>query len=564
MTPAQRLGEHLFALYGDEVGSAVLPRLYELIEHHRRQLGEIRPVAPIDRLHEADAVLITYADQVTSANEPPLETLHRFIGGHLAEAVTGVHLLPFYPYSSDDGFSVVDYGLVDADLGDWSHLTSLADDFRLMFDAVINHVSAQSRWFQGFLEGRPPYRDYFVTVDPAVDLSQVVRPRATPLLTPFDTADGVKHVWTTFSSDQVDLNYSNPAVLLDVIDVLLEYVGRGADILRLDAVTYLWKEIGTDCANHPKAHRIVKLIRSVLEAACPRVVLLTESNVPHEENVAYFGDGTDEAQMVYNFALPPLVLDAFLTGDATALKHWAAPLATPSDETAFFNFLASHDGIGVRPVEGILGEAGIERLVRATKERGGLVSYRRGSDGADSPYELNITYFDALNDPAGGESEHVQVNRFLAAHAAMLSLAGVPGLYIHSLLGSRNYLAGVERTGRSRIINREKFTLSRLEAELEDAAGRRRRVLDGLTRLLRARTYDPAFHPQCEQEILESPPQVFAIRRAGEVYCLHNVAPRPGRMALRGDFTDLVSGEEVRLSGSLALPPLEARWLRAR
>jgi glycosidase len=388
-----------------------------------------------------------------------------------------------------------------------------------------------------------------------------VRPRTTPLLTPFETPSGTKHVWTTFSSDQIDLNYASPAVLLDVVRVLLEYLHQGADILRLDAVTYLWKEIGHPSVHHPKTHAILKLLRGVVEAAAPHAVLLTETNVPHEENVSYFGDGFDEAQLVYNFALPPLVLHSFLAGDAHALGAWAKTLKTPSRETSFFNFLASHDGIGVRGVEAILGGDEIARLAAAILAHGGLVSYRTNSDGSQSPYELNISYFDALSNPKADEPLAVQLERFVCAHAIMLSLAGVPGIYVHSLLGSRSFPQGVQASGMKRSINREKLDLDALEHALSDPKSLRARVLSRLRALLAVRRRESAFHPQAPQQVLETPPEVFALQRGEDVICYHNVSGKALKLLPESPARDLLTGE--RVSNVLTLRPYEFRWLKA-
>ncbi|MGL4610276.1 MAG: sugar phosphorylase [Trueperaceae bacterium] len=509
---------------------------------------------------ERDVVVIIYGDQISTEGETPLKTLHGFANKYLNKAVTGIHLLPFYPYTSDDGFSVVDYLVVDKNLGDWADVEAMSRNYKLMFDAVINHVSAKSEWFQSFLRDEAPYTDYFITENPGTDLSKVVRPRTSPLLTPFETPSGTKHVWTTFSADQIDINYENPKVLLEVIKMLLLYIEKGAEIIRLDAVTYLWKEVGTTCVHHPKTHRVLQLFRSIVEDVAPHVVLLTETNVPHEENMSYFGDGHNEARMVYNFALPPLTLYTFLKQDATALQSWVTSLKTPGDKTCFFNFLASHDGIGVRPIESILGKAGIDFLVESVQQHGGFISYKNNSDGSQSPYEMNIVYFDALNNPNVSESVEMQVKRFIAAHSIMFALAGMPGIYIHSLLGSRSYHDGVKQTGHNRSINREKFDLDGLEADLTDAQGLRRQVLDELTKLLEVRQCEKAFHPQTSQEVLTTQKEVFALRRGDAVYCLHNVSTQAQEVALPVVTVNMLTGEpEVK---SVRLEPLGVKWLK--
>ncbi|MFQ5615124.1 MAG: alpha-amylase family glycosyl hydrolase, partial [Anaerolineales bacterium] len=461
-------------------------------------------------------------------------------------------------------------------------------------DAVINHISRQSDWFQQYLRGEGPYTDYFIEISPETDLSYVVRPRALPLLTPVPAlgadgvdgdhgarAEGVRYVWTTFSDDQIDLNYTNPQVLLEIIDVLLFYVSQGAEIIRLDAIAYLWKELDTSCIHLPQTHAVVKLWRAVLDMVAPGVILITETNVPHEENISYFGDEGDEAQMVYQFPLGPLVLHAFHTGNARKLTEWAASLETPSPNTTFFNFIASHDGIGIRPAEGILTPDEVDALVNRTLTHGGQVSYKNNPDGSRSVYELNITLYDWLNNPNQPVSE-TDVRRFLASQAIMLSLAGVPGIYVHSLFGSRNCHPCVAETGRARSINREKFSSAALEAILNDPGSHQSQVLSGYLRMLHQRREHPAFHPNGAnggQKALSLHDGVFGILRTAPdrsetVLCLVNVSGEKIRVevdvaglggnAHRVSWTDLMGGEEIAVRGGtlkIFLDAYQAVWL---
>ncbi len=514
----------LITLYGEETAARVVPRLHHLIEHHR---GRIPPPAETS-LSERDAILITYADQVREPGQSHLKTLADFCKAHLAGVVSGIHILPFYPSSSDDGFSVKDYRAVDPALGDWTDIERLGGSFRLMFDGVINHASVQGHWFQAFLRDEKPYRDYFLTVEGAPELSLVTRPRTLPLLTEFQTAAGKRRVWTTFSADQADLDYHNPDVLLEILDILLMYAEHGAQFIRLDAIAYLWKEIGTTCINLPQTHVVLQLIRAVFDELLPHVRLITETNVPHEDNLTYFGNGRDEAQLVYNFALPPLVLHTFRTGDASILSQWASGLALPSEQTTFFNFLASHDGIGLNPAREILKPADIDALVAQTLSHGGLISYKQNADGSQSPYELNISYFDALSNPFGHEPLGIQIDRFMAAQAIMLSLPGLPGIYFHSMFGSRNWLEGVQASGYNRTINRQKLERTGLDRELADPQSLRAQVFARYRQLLKKRAASAAFHPHGRQRILDMGSAVFAVQRSSpggdrQVLCLQNI-----------------------------------------
>ena len=560
---------YLESIYGVEKASELLGRVQKIVGAYRSRLP-----ARDGEVTERDSILITYGDQVQSVGEKPLQTLSRFCEKYLAGVVNGIHILPFYPWTSDDGFSVVDYRKVDPALGDWEDISPLQGHFRLMFDGVINHISSQSEWFKGFLRDDPQYRNYFFVVEGSPDLSQVVRPRALPLLTAFDTPSGEKRVWTTFSTDQIDLNYENPDVLLEILDILLMYVERGATFIRLDAIAYLWKEIGTTCIHLPQTHQVIQFLRAVLDDIAPHVHLITETNVPHADNISYFGDGRNEAQLVYNFALPPLTLHTFHTGDARILSNWAKTLTLPSHKTTFFNFLASHDGIGLNPARGILSDAEIDSLVDKTLAHGGLISYKHNADGSQSPYEMNINYFDALSDPnrlhtagAKDDSLDLQVDRFIAAQAIMLSLIGVPGIYFHSLFGSRGWLAGVKQTGRNRTINREKCQVAELEHALADENSLRSKVFARYSQLLKARNSTSAFHPHGLQKILDVHPSVFAIERTSpdeksRVLCLHNISGQTISFSMDKESTkDLFTGQAVEMS-NIILEPYQVLWLK--
>jgi glycosidase len=584
-----RILDHLTFLYGAEQAGPLWQQMEAiLIEFHRRNPGLLTSTA-MGHLSERDTVLITYGDQFQEPDVPPLQTLHHVLTETLRSVVSGVHILPFFPYSSDDGFSVIDYTGVNPYLGTWSDVELLGRNFRLMFDAVINHISRKSTWFQRFLAGDPAYADWFIASEwnaPTDWVSSVVRPRALPLLTPVETSDGPKRVWTTFSEDQIDLNYAHPPVLLEIIKVLLFYVEKGAQIIRLDAIAYLWKKTGTPSIHLEETHRVVKLMRCALDAVAPGVILITETNVPHEENISYFGKvlpetgRTDEAQMVYQFPLAPLVMHSILSGDARAISEWAANLDTPARQATFFNFTASHDGIGVMPARGLLSETEIECLVDATLAHGGRVSYKTNADGSQSVYELNISYFDALSDPSTKESLDAQVGRFIAGQAIMLALAGIPGIYVHSLLGSRSWQEGVAQTGRNRTINRQKFDRAVLERELSDPGSRRHKVFSAYSRLLRARAGELAFHPHGSQHVPSIGRKVFALLRTSpqsdsRVLSLINVSGSPQRVHVSpddlglppGTWHDLLSGEvlQVAPSGSLvSLPPYAVLWLKVQ
>jgi glucosylglycerate phosphorylase len=554
----ERMRTKLNFLYGAERVESVLERLNALID--RIDLKSLSTTG-------SGPILIAYGDHVQKAGEHPFATLLNFISGaygspiNLSQLISTVHLLPFYPYSSDDGFSVIDYRKVDPALGTWDDVAGFRGQFHLMFDLVLNHISSHSEWFQAFLRDEAPYRDYILTADPALDLSLVTRPRTHPLLTPYETRAGIRHVWTTFSEDQVDLNFANPDVLLEILDTLLFYVQQGAEYIRLDAIAYLWKIPGTNCIHLLQTHTVVQLMRDVLDVVAPYVKLITETNVPHDENISYFGNGYNEAQLIYNFALPPLVLDALYTGNASILSTWASTLQVPSSQTMYFNFTASHDGIGVRPATGLLSTERIETMLQTVQERGGYISYKRNPDGTQSAYEMNITYFDALAVP--DENLSASIDRFMVSQAIMLSLAGIPGIYFNSLIGAANWQEGATQTGRSRTINRQKFDFDILASELADRQSRARQVFDRYAKLLSIWQREAALRPEASQRILTLHESVFAVQRTGadqSIFALHNVSNQEVEVILPvSNGYDLIS--EIVCNRIIKLQPYQVAWV---
>lgn len=550
-------------IYGEEAGKQAFARLQSFLGAYPTKKSEHQQL-----FSEKNVILITYGDTLKGVDHDPLAELNRFSMRYFKEVFSTIHILPFYPYSTDDGFSVMDFYKVDEALGDWSHIDELGSQFSLMFDFVLNHISAQSDWFKRYLSEETGYNNLAIEVDPDKDLSRVTRPRSLPLLTEFEKTSGEKvHVWTTFSEDQVDLNFASIEVLEKMVEILLFYVERGASILRLDAVAYLWKEIGTSCIHLPKTHDMVKLFRLILDRVAPHVMILTETNVPHAENVSYFGNGEDEAQMVYNFTLPPLLIHSLIKADATALSAWAKGLQLDAEHNTFFNFTASHDGIGVRPLEGILTGAEIDFLVNWVSRNGGRVSYKKNPDGSESPYELNITYIDAFLDNRI-QDDSLHIHRFLASQAIQFCLPGIPAVYMHSILGSRNWQAGVKQTGRARSINRQKLDSDVVSAALADPSSFRSRIFHPYVALITTRRNQPAFHPNAAFEIIDLGTRVFAVKRScpsQEITAITNISPQRVTVTLQslksdGSLVDLLTGR-IHQADSIQLGPYEYLWL---
>jgi len=574
LTPAvqKRIRNRLNKLYTKEQSDELLNSLKQRLEHYHDALAKTHFKPSWD---EKDVVLISYGDSIKQKDEKyALRCLKTFADEWLTDLFSVIHLLPIFPYTSDDGFSVADYRSIRSDLGSWEDVNKLGDNFELMFDFVLNHCSRVSLYFADFRGDREPYQDFFIYEDPDGDWSKVVRPRSTPLLTEIPTHDGLRHVWTTFSADQVDLNYRNPKVLLEMLDILLFYLTQGSRITRLDAIAFLWKEEGTNCLHLPQTHEVVKLMRDIVEAVCPGAILLTETNVPHEENISYFGDG-DEAQMVYQFSLPPLLLHAIHSGNTEYLYDWLKNLTPPPEGCTYFNFTASHDGIGVRPLEGLLPDDVLKQLLDDMRAGGAYVSTRRNTDGKDVPYEINVTYYDSFRNP-GHQSAPWQVARFLLSQTVALSLRGVPGIYLHSLLGTPNDHKRVEVTGMTRAINRHQWDMDELSALLEVPESSTSILMNEYSRRIKIRRDQPAFHPDAEQLVLDLDDHLLGIMRVGEngqkIVALYNFTKT--FRTVNGAFLRALLGSDVdqwvdllstypltQENGELKLKPYACHWL---
>ncbi len=548
-------------VYGESFSEAHLKVLLEKIDNAGSVITGKRKAG----WDEKDIVLITYADQFSASGEKALPVFTRFYNEWLSRSFSHVHLLPFYPWSSDDGFSVIDYHEVAPETGSWRDVAELKKSASLMFDFVCNHMSAKSKWFENYINQTPGYEDFFISVDPETDLSAVTRPRALPLLTPFTLHDGsVRHLWTTFSEDQIDLNFASPEVLIAMVDVLLHYLMEGARYIRLDAVGFMWKIPGTNCIHLEQTHRLIQLFRAITDRVAPGTVLITETNVPHKDNISYFGDGENEAQMVYQFSLPPLVLHAVHCQDVRALCQWASSLKLPSMKTTWFNFLASHDGIGLNPLRGILPESEILSLVEKLQQEGALVNWKNNPDGTRSPYEINVTYLDALSEKESEDNERIA--RFILAHAVLLSFPGVPAVYIQSILGSRNDYDGVERLGYNRAINRKKYRAGEIDAELEDNKSLRHSIYHRLTQLIAVRRTEKAFHPDSQTIFETSGAHVFKIIRTADngerINALFNFSNH--QQNIHSDIEtgrELIAGEDIR-STTQSLNPWQVMWIK--
>ncbi len=528
---------------------------------------------------QKDIILITYGNTLIDKDAPPLKTLHHFLNVYLKELISIVHILPFFPYSSDEGFAVMDYYRVNPSLGDWEDIQAIAEDFRLMSDLVINHTSSRSTWFENFKKGRHPGRDYYVTVDPLSDLSQVIRPRTSPLLREVKTPEGSRHVWCTFSHDQVDLNFKNPDVLIEFLHIVKFYLEKGVQVFRLDAVAFLWKELCTTCLHLDQTHEIIKLLRTLVETVNPQTLLITETNVPSEENISYLGKG-DEAHIIYNFPLPPLLLNTMITGDSQALVQWMTSVPHLLPGTSCLNFIASHDGIGLRPVEGFLSQAETDRLVGCMKSFGAKISTRALNEQQSNPYEINISLWDAFKGTIESQPDQWQLERFVCAHAVMLCLQGIPAFYIHSLLGTPNDYERMENLQNNRAINRHIWEAQKLYRNLEEKDSHHYKVFAALRWLIDLRKQQSAFHPQSGQSIIPVDSRMVVIYRTAQslpekteeaILCVYNITQKPVSCEV-GAFSptgfsgglDLMSKKKIKIDDKLELLPYSFLWIKGR
>ncbi|MFQ5964150.1 MAG: sugar phosphorylase [Candidatus Scalinduaceae bacterium] len=577
----------LTLLYGRQTANKYMPELERICKvyyaYKTEEMIEItKTFDPKNRFTEEDVILITYGDLIREDGVSPLATLSKFCGIYLKQTINTLHILPFFPYSSDKGFSIVDFETVDPRLGTWVNFEDMETRYKLMFDGVINHVSSKSRWFQKFLEATPHYIDFFISYDSYDDLTPqehtiIFRPRTSDILTKFQTVNGERYVWSTFSTDQIDLNYKNPEVLIRVIEILLFYVRKGADIIRLDAITFLWANPGTSCANLEQTHMIIKIFRDVLDLVAPHVAIITETNIPHKENISYFGNGNDEAHMVYNFTLPPLVLYTFYSKDTTKLSEWAASLKPASETTTYFNFLDSHDGVGLMAVEDILSHEEINFIIQRAREHGGHISYKIVKGGKEIPYEINITWFSALNREDGIGHLDRQIKKFIASRAIALVLQGVPGIYLHSFFGTTNDINAVIETETRREINRTVINYSTLTKAIDNPNTLTSIIIHKLNALITIRTKQSTFHPNGAQNILKIIPEIFVVLRTSpdkdqHILSLINVTddkchvtiPMKTVHIFKQEWYDLVGQDMYTFkdeSINLTLKPYDVVWL---
>jgi len=528
-----------------------------------------------ERWNESHSVLITYADSIYKNGEATLITLRKLLSKHFGSLSKVVHILPFLKSTSDGGFAVSSYDSLEEKFGDWDDLKSISKNHDLMADLVLNHVSSSHPWVQQFIKSQEPGISNVFSPKQNLDWSNVVRPRSSSLFSQINTDDGPKQVWTTFGPDQIDLNWHNPKMTLEFLNLITTYLSNGIKWLRLDAVGFIWKESGTTCLHLPKAHSIVKLLRVLLNNLLDDGVLITETNVPQKENLSYLIPD-DEAHMAYNFPLPPLLLEAIITSRADILNSWIFDWPILPEDTTLFNFTASHDGVGLRALEGLMNEQRIKDLLINCEKRGGLVSHRRLSNGDDKPYELNISWWSAMED-SSRDAKRFQHERFILSQLLVMALKGVPAFYLPALLASENDIKSFSMTGQRRDLNREKFKSENLSAVLNNPESNANKNLKYLRNAMDVRSELKQFHPCSQMKCLSRGRSDIVVIKRGKgpesVFAIHNMTENKINYQLNdndlpkiidNDFNthDFLTSTKYNCK-NISLDPFQVIWLSA-
>ncbi len=519
-------------------------KINRLINHYKKL--EVKTETK-DLWSESSILLITYADSISKGiSGKSLNNFGKFYKNYLKKFINCIHFLPFFPSSGDGGFSVKNHFEVDETYGTWDDIKELSKNANIMTDLVLNHASSEGQWYKNFLKEKRPGKNYFYIVDKDYDSSKVVRPRDHNLLSEIKFLNEKKFLWCTFSYDQIDLNFKNPEVLLEFINLILTFASYGIKIFRLDAVAFIWKKSGTTCLNLTQTHEIIKLLRDIVDQLEKGIIIVTETNLPKQENLSYFGKN-DEAHWVYNFPLPPLIINTFLFEDSSALTKWSMKMPPAQIGNAYLNFISSHDGIGMRPAEGVLTDKEIKKMLQRLKKNGSQFSMRKLSNGEEKVYEANISLFDALKFTESDEKGKFDLKRFIAAHCIILAIEGVPAFYFNSLFATKNDEKAFASSGIKRNLNRYKWDYSSLISLLNDKDSIEHNSYDAFKYLISIRKVQPAFHPNATQFTLNLDKNIFSVWRQSRdrkqsIFALTNVSSKT--VKLNSNQINLIDDEQ--------------------
>ena len=519
---------------------------------------------------EKTSIVICYGDSVFSSSQKNLiKNFQNFFQKKLSKYFNTVHFLPFYPSSSDSGFAVKDHYKIDNRLGNWSDVARFSKKNDIMADIVINHSSARGLWFKNFLKEKKPGKDYFLTVNSKFNVSKVIRPRDHQLLKKINIFKKPKYLWRTFSPDQLDLNFKNPTVLLRFIKIMINLINHGVTIFRLDAIAYLWKENGTKCVNLKETHEVIKLFRIVCSLLNVESIIVTETNLPEKENLSYFGNA-DEANWIYNFSLPPLLIYSFLFENSSYLNNWNSKLPQTKKGNSYLNFIASHDGIGMRPVEGIISKTNKKKFFKRLKKNGSKFSYRKVQNKSKKVYEANITVFDALKKSDFDPKGNFFLERFISAHSIMISFEGVPAIYFNSLFGTSNDEAKYIITENNRDLNRYRWNYKNINKKLRNSKSKQSIFYKRITNLLEIRRKQKAFHPNGLRSSINMGSKIFCFKRQSfdkkqTILCITNLSSKFQCTKINHKFLrwkNLLNYKNNHISNKMIrLEPFQTVWL---
>jgi len=565
---SEKVKKYLFEIYSNDLSKKQINNLYldiksiftEVIKDKKKELWS-----------EKDVLLITYADSIIKKNQKNLITLSNFLTKYCKE-FTYVHILPFFPFSSDDGFAVEDYKKIKKEHGSWNDLKKITKSFKIMVDLVINHCSSRNRLFKNFLENKDPGKEFFISSQKKFPTSKkIVRPRSSDLSKKVLINGKDNYVWCTFGHDQVDFNFKNPSVLIYFFEIIKFYLDQNIKALRLDAVAFLWKELGTRCINLPQTHNIIRLIRLIIDNFYNKTLIITETNIPSHENLTYFGNN-NEAHCIYNFSLAPLLIHAIISGNSFYLKKWSRGMPPAQENNSYLNFLSTHDGIGMRPVEGILPEIEVKKYFRFFKKQGGLFSYRTNK-GKKSVYEVNITLLEALKECYNGKDKYI-FDRFVLAHTILFSMEGIPAIYIQNFLGSKNDNIKVKKTNSFRSINRKNWNYDSLTKIINNKSTINNKILNSIKNLMVLRKKQVAFHPNATQFTLQLGDIFFglwrqSIDRSQSIFCISNLTNKKQKISLldinlisTNSWFDLLTKKRIKNIGDeLFFKPYQTYWI---
>ena len=565
---SEKVKQYLFQIYSNDLSKKQINNLFLNIKSIFTQ--------PMKRSKnklwsEKDFLLITYADSIKKNNQKNFTTLNSFLKKYCKE-FSYIHILPFFPFSSDDGFAVEDYKKIKIEHGSWKDLKKITKTFDIMVDLVINHCSSNNKLFKNFLEDKNPGKDFFINSEKKFPKSnKIVRPRSSDLSKKVLVDGKNTYVWCTFGHDQVDFDFRNPNVLLYFFEIIKFYLDQDIKALRLDAVAFLWKELGTRCINLPQTHNIIRLIRLIIDRFYNKTLIITETNIPSHENLTYFGNN-NEAHCIYNFSLAPLLIHAVVSGNSFYLKKWSRGMPPAQENNSYLNFLSTHDGIGMRPVEGILPENEIQKYFNFFKKQGGLFSYRTNA-GKKSVYEVNITLLEAFKECYNGKDKFV-LERFILAHTILFSMEGIPAIYIQNYLGSKNDNAKVKKTNSFRSINRRNWNFDSLVKIFKNKSNINSKILHSLNRLMVLRKKQIAFHPNATQFTLQLGDIFFgiwrqSIDRSQSIFCISNLTNVKQKISLldinlisTNNWFDILSNKKIKNIGDeLLFKPYQTFWI---